>query len=78
MKFKTLQRVITLLDIGMIVAAMAAVLLNSAALWVVTALLCAARIYLYLKPFPCPHCGKVVRPDRSTVRCPYCGERMEP
>ena len=77
MSFKTLQRTIVLLDILMVVTAVAAILVHSAALWIVTALLCALRIYLYMKPYPCPHCGKTVRPDRSIVRCPHCGERMD-
>ncbi len=77
MKFRTLQNIITLLDVLMVVAAVAAVLTHSAVLWVVTAVLCAARIYLYLKPYPCPHCGQTVRPDRATIRCPHCGERMD-
>ncbi len=77
MKFRTLQHLISALDIIMVVTAVAAVLLKSALLWILTAVICAARIVLYLRSFPCPNCGKTVRPDRSTIRCPHCGNRMD-
>jgi len=77
MKFKTLQRTISTLDILMIVCAVIAFMTRFNLLWVLAGIMCVVRIYLYLKPFPCPHCGETVRPDRSTVRCPHCNSRMD-
>ena len=77
MSFKTTRRIILALDIVMVVTALAAVTTHLMTFWIVTALLCFARMYLYLRPLYCPHCRKIIRPDRSISRCPHCGERID-
>ena len=77
MKFKTAQRIIPVLDVIMCVAVIVAVWRHLPALWVAAFILLALRIYLYLRPYACPHCGQAVHPDRGVDTCPKCREKLD-
>ena len=77
MKFKTAQRIILGLDVVMCAAVIVAAWRHLPALWIAAFILLALRIYLYLRPYACPHCGFAVRPDRGVNVCPKCGEKLD-
>lgn len=77
MKLRSARRVISVLDAAMCVAAVAAAWRHLALLWAAAFVMLAVRMYLYLRPYACPHCGQAVRPDRGAAVCPKCGESLD-